>query len=91
MKVSRLVIVEHADNGRHIAARDGICTAEQAVEGLPIPQKGAAPSPLERLHGGEAVKFDLKIAGLRLHGRIVPLHLPNRQGMERLKREKQRA
>jgi hypothetical protein len=34
LKVYRIISIEHADTGRHIATRDDQCTAAQALEGI---------------------------------------------------------
>jgi hypothetical protein len=83
LKVYRIISIEHADTGRHIATRDGLCLAKEALEGLPD-----GDAIMVKLMRGEPHKFDQRFAGMRIHGRITPAHAINRQGMERRKREK---
>jgi len=81
MKVDRLIIIEDAQTGRHVAARDSMFDAAAAMQGIP-----EHSVKLQKLMDGQTVKFDFTVSGLRFHG----MDIPNRQGMERLKRERQR-
>jgi hypothetical protein len=80
MKIHRLVILEHAITGKVISSTTDVVSHNEALYGY-----DDQLDMMALLKSGTPYNFSQVIAGVRIHGRLVPAHARNRQAIQSAK------